>query len=86
MFMLKNFEEIRHSPTFLKMSFKEVKKLIKSQDLVVNKEDEVLDSVIEWVEFMPKNQINLFENDNHNLTNSDDDFKTESIPELVKTN
>ncbi|XP_059175108.1 kelch-like protein 41b [Physella acuta] len=64
LFMLKNFEKIRLSPTFLLMSFKEVKDLIKSQDLVVSVEDLVLDSVIKWVEYEPptKRQINMFEN------------------------
>ncbi|XP_059164225.1 kelch-like protein 40b [Physella acuta] len=60
-FMLKNFEEIRHSPTFLTMSVNEVKDLIKSQDLVVSKEDDVLESVLKWVAYVPKIMINSLE-------------------------
>ncbi|XP_059164121.1 kelch-like protein 2 [Physella acuta] len=52
-FMLKNFEEIRRSTVFLQLSFNEVKDLIKSQDLVAIKEDLVLESVIQWVDYSP---------------------------------
>ncbi|XP_059175136.1 uncharacterized protein LOC131955165 [Physella acuta] len=75
-FMLKNFEVIRHSTTFLQLSFKEVQDLIKSQDLVVSKEDLVLESVIQWVEYVDGKQQNHILNDNHNYTISCNDVKT----------
>ncbi|XP_059170032.1 kelch-like protein 2 [Physella acuta] len=49
-FMLKNFDQVCLSTTFLQLSFDEVRDLIKSQDLIVVSEDIVLDSVIRWVE------------------------------------
>ncbi|XP_059169115.1 kelch-like protein 9 [Physella acuta] len=54
LFMLKNFETICLSRTFLQMPFKEIYALIESQDLVVNNEDLVLESVMKWVEYVPK--------------------------------
>ncbi|XP_059175135.1 kelch-like protein 40 [Physella acuta] len=52
-FMLKNFEKISLTPAFLQLSFEELKALIRSQDLVVGKEDSVLEAVIRWVSFVP---------------------------------
>ncbi|XP_059175121.1 uncharacterized protein LOC131955150 [Physella acuta] len=76
-FMIKNFEEIRQSTTFLQLSFKEVQDLIKSQDLVVSKEDLVLESVIQWVEYVDGNQLNHNLNEDHNHTISCNDVKTD---------
>ncbi|XP_059175123.1 kelch repeat and BTB domain-containing protein 3-like [Physella acuta] len=67
-FMLKNFEEIRHSTTFFQLSFKETHDLIKSQDLVVSKEDLVLESVIRWVEYVDGNQLNQNSNEDHTIS------------------
>ncbi|XP_059170030.1 kelch-like protein 8 [Physella acuta] len=69
-FMLKNFEHIRNSTIFLQMSFNEVRDLIKSQDLVVYKEDLVLKSVIKWAEYSPD-------------TNSDYNESIEGLNEIV---
>ncbi|XP_059165032.1 uncharacterized protein LOC131947754 [Physella acuta] len=57
-FMLKNFEQVSLSTTFLQMSFSEVRDLIQSQDLVVASEDIVLESVIRWVGFIPHSELN----------------------------
>ncbi|XP_059175118.1 uncharacterized protein LOC131955145 [Physella acuta] len=58
-FMLKNFEHIRCSKTFLELSFAEFQNFIKSQDLVVVKEDLVLESVINWIHYVPTSRINI---------------------------
>ncbi|XP_059175100.1 uncharacterized protein LOC131955134 [Physella acuta] len=76
-FMLKNFEKIRFSTTFLQLSFEEVLDLIKSQDLVVSKEDLVLESVIQWVEYVDGNQLNQILNEDHNYTISFNDVNTD---------
>ncbi|XP_059164654.1 kelch-like protein 9 [Physella acuta] len=51
-FMIKNFEQISLTSTFLQLSFEELRNLIKCQDLVVSKEDLVLEAVIRWVNFV----------------------------------
>ncbi|XP_059164665.1 uncharacterized protein LOC131947464 [Physella acuta] len=51
-FMIKNFEQISLTSTFLQLSFDELRNLIKCQDLVVSKEDLVLEGVIRWVNFV----------------------------------
>ncbi|XP_059170033.1 kelch repeat and BTB domain-containing protein 8-like [Physella acuta] len=50
-FMLKNFEKISLSQTFLQLPCKKLQDLIKSQDLVVSSEDLVMESVIKWVTY-----------------------------------
>ncbi|XP_059175280.1 kelch repeat and BTB domain-containing protein 3-like [Physella acuta] len=76
-FMLSDFEQFSTSPRFLHMSFKEVHQLISSDNVVVNDEEIVLNSVIRWVEFVPENWMNLDESlsDNHEVGNVCDFFK-----------
>ncbi|XP_059164120.1 kelch-like protein 41 [Physella acuta] len=73
LFMLKNFEQICQSTTFLKLQFNEIRDLIKSQDLVVRREDVVLESVINWV-------------DNAQDINSSNDLSITPINDETKTN
>ncbi|XP_059158685.1 kelch-like protein 26 [Physella acuta] len=49
-FMLRNFDQISLSATYLQLSFNEVRDLVKSQDLCVSSEDLVLESVIHWAD------------------------------------
>ncbi|XP_059175104.1 uncharacterized protein LOC131955137 [Physella acuta] len=65
-FLLKNFEQCRYSETFLQLSFEEVKDLIKSQDLVVSKEDSVLEFLIKWINYKPTSNINIHESSTKN--------------------
>ncbi|XP_059175091.1 uncharacterized protein LOC131955131 [Physella acuta] len=77
-FMLKNFEQISLSSTFLQLSFNELENLLKSQDLGVTTEDLVLQSVIKWIEYVSPSQINECLNDNLDLSISNNDLKTQS--------
>lgn len=66
-FMLNNFDQISHSSTFLQLSFTEVEDLINSQELVVHNEDNVLEYVIRWVEYIT--EINLIYDDDTSTNN-----------------
>ncbi|XP_059158689.1 kelch-like protein 8 [Physella acuta] len=57
-FMLRNFEKISISATYLQLTFNEVRDLIKSQELCVSSEDMVLESVIRWVDCYAPNKAN----------------------------
>ncbi|XP_059164123.1 kelch-like protein 41 [Physella acuta] len=75
LFMLQNFEKICHDPTFMLLQFDEIHDLIKSQDLVANIEDSVLETVINWVDH------------DENIDSCDDAFNQASnIEDEVETN
>ncbi|XP_059158706.1 kelch-like protein 8 [Physella acuta] len=57
-FMLRNFDQISLSSTYLQLTSNEVRNLIKSQDLCVSSEDIVLESVIRWVDCYAPNNAN----------------------------
>ncbi len=48
-FVQKNFEEIRHSETFLGLSSDYLKQILESSSLKVTNESDVLESVLRWV-------------------------------------
>lgn len=73
LFMLKNFEKICQAPTFLLLPFNEVTNLIKSQDLVISREDLVLESVINLV-------VHVEDNDNC------DQFPNEKVDNVTESN
>lgn len=50
-FMLKHFNDFCKTKTFMELSFEEISGLIIDQDLNVNDEDVVLESIFKWVEY-----------------------------------
>ncbi|XP_059158702.1 kelch-like protein 8 [Physella acuta] len=80
-FMLRNFEKISISATFLQLPFIEVCELIKSQDLRVSSEDIVLESVIRWVDcYAPNNANTDITNTNKLVDIEKDGSELEKIP------
>ncbi|CAL1548666.1 unnamed protein product [Lymnaea stagnalis] len=50
-FILKNFNAVRKTQGFLKMSSNEVLSIVKRQDLVVSSEDIVLEAILDWADY-----------------------------------
>ncbi|XP_059158700.1 kelch-like protein 8 [Physella acuta] len=71
-FMLRNFEKISISATYLQLPFNEVRDLIKSQDLCVSSEDLVLESVIRWVECYAPNNVNKDNTNTNKIVDTDE--------------
>ncbi|XP_059164119.1 uncharacterized protein LOC131947051 [Physella acuta] len=55
-YMLRNFDLVCITPTFLKLPYEKVKEFVASQDLVVSSEDVVLESVQKWTEWDLSNE------------------------------
>ncbi|XP_059170174.1 kelch-like protein 13 [Physella acuta] len=62
-FMLKNFDQISLTSTYLQLSFYELRDLLKSEDLNVQNEDVVLEAVMKWVNYVPSVTSELVEDD-----------------------
>ncbi|XP_059158699.1 kelch-like protein 8 [Physella acuta] len=71
-FMLRNFEKISISATYLQLPFNEVRDLIKSQDLCVSSEDMVLESVIRWVDCYAPNNVNKDNTNTNKIVDTDE--------------
>ncbi|XP_059158697.1 kelch-like protein 8 [Physella acuta] len=80
-FMLRNFDQISLSSTYLQLSSNEVRNLIKSQDLCVSSEDIVLESVIRWVDcYAPNNTNTDIQNTNKIVNTEKDGNELEKVP------
>ncbi|XP_059175119.1 kelch repeat and BTB domain-containing protein 3-like [Physella acuta] len=77
-FMLKNFEQIQQSTTYLQMSFQEVQELIENEDLFVSNEDVVLEAVIRWVEYVDEMPPREHLSGKKIMTNSNKDLGNET--------
>ncbi|GFO32362.1 kelch-like protein 21 [Plakobranchus ocellatus] len=52
-FLAKNFEQLRYSERFFKLSFEEMKYLVSSDELASSCEDDVIEIILRWAESTP---------------------------------
>ncbi|CAL1548633.1 unnamed protein product, partial [Lymnaea stagnalis] len=64
-FMLENFVQIRKMNTLLELSYDELLSLVSDHKLVVESEDQVLETIMEWIEYPDIGILEVKENQNN---------------------
>lgn len=60
-YITENFEKISETEEFLNCSFTDLKEFIKRDDLLVENEEKVYESVMKWVSHIPEREVHLAE-------------------------